>query len=389
MDRFDFAIIGAGPAGEAAAYKARELGASVAIIDRRWFGGSCPHIGCLPSKSLLDGAARHHANPADLRLARASAARDYMVNRPADAAEPDDTSHRHAARGGRRDGLPRSRRDHRARPRRRPPRRRRPTTSTRTTSSSRSAPCRRSRRSRASTRSRTGRTAMRRWRASCRRACSSSAAGRPAASSPRSTSGSTSRRRSSSPVRGSPRPTTRATPRRCAAALERDGVTVRTGVRALRGRAGAGTDGAHVIELDDGSTAEGHAILLAVGRALPARRPRARALRHRHDRADAVPARRPAADRRRPVGHRRPGRPRAAHPPGALPGRARRPDGARRGRHARLPGAAAGDLHRPRGVVGRAHPRERAARPASTRSSSSPTSRRAPRATRSRPRSGT
>ena len=27
MDTFDFAIIGAGPAGEAAAYKARELGA--------------------------------------------------------------------------------------------------------------------------------------------------------------------------------------------------------------------------------------------------------------------------------------------------------------------------------------------------------------------------
>src|SRR4249919_2330747 len=93
MDRFDFAIIGAGPAGEAAAYKARELGASVAIVDRRWFGGSCPHIGCLPSKSLLDGAARHHANPATYDWAKASAARDYMVNRPADAAEPDDTSH--------------------------------------------------------------------------------------------------------------------------------------------------------------------------------------------------------------------------------------------------------------------------------------------------------
>ena len=60
---FDFVIIGAGPAGEAAAYKARELGATVAIVDRQWFGGSCPHIGCLPSKSLLDGAARHHANP--------------------------------------------------------------------------------------------------------------------------------------------------------------------------------------------------------------------------------------------------------------------------------------------------------------------------------------
>ena len=48
-----------------------------------WFGGSCPHIGCLPSKSLLDAAARHAANPATYDWARASARRDYMVNRPA------------------------------------------------------------------------------------------------------------------------------------------------------------------------------------------------------------------------------------------------------------------------------------------------------------------
>ncbi|MGP1675316.1 MAG: FAD-dependent oxidoreductase, partial [Candidatus Limnocylindrales bacterium] len=56
---FDFIVIGAGPGGEAATHKARELGASVAVIDRRWFGGSCPHIGCLPSKALLHGAAEH------------------------------------------------------------------------------------------------------------------------------------------------------------------------------------------------------------------------------------------------------------------------------------------------------------------------------------------
>src|SRR3990170_5208537 len=93
MDSFDFVIIGAGPAGEAAAYKARELGASVAVIDRLWFGGSCPHIGCLPSKSLLDGAARHAANPATYDWAAASAQRDYMVNRAANAEEPDDGGH--------------------------------------------------------------------------------------------------------------------------------------------------------------------------------------------------------------------------------------------------------------------------------------------------------
>ncbi|HYX12405.1 MAG TPA: NAD(P)/FAD-dependent oxidoreductase, partial [Candidatus Acidoferrum sp.] len=49
-------------------------------------------------------------------------------------------------------------------------------------------------------------------------------------------------------------------------ALEGSGVKVRLGVRAQRVRAEAGSDGAHVVDLDDASTAEGHAILLAVGR---------------------------------------------------------------------------------------------------------------------------
>jgi pyruvate/2-oxoglutarate dehydrogenase complex dihydrolipoamide dehydrogenase (E3) component len=51
--------------------------------------------------------------------------------------------------------------------------------------------------------------------------------------------------------------------------LEESGVRIRLGVRAVAVRAGAGTDGGHVIDLDDGSTAEGHEILLAVGRAFP------------------------------------------------------------------------------------------------------------------------
>src|SRR5881394_1856143 len=93
MEKFDFIIIGAGPAGEAAGFEARARGASVVVIDRRWFGGSCPHIGCLPSKSLLDGAARHAANPNTYSWTDASAARDYMVNRAPDAEEPDDGSH--------------------------------------------------------------------------------------------------------------------------------------------------------------------------------------------------------------------------------------------------------------------------------------------------------
>ena len=58
-DRFDLAIIGAGEAGQAAAYLAPERGASVAVVDRELFGGSCPFWACMPSKALLHAAAIH------------------------------------------------------------------------------------------------------------------------------------------------------------------------------------------------------------------------------------------------------------------------------------------------------------------------------------------
>ncbi len=93
MPHHDFVIIGAGPSGEAAANKARELGASVAIVDMGWFGGSCPHIGCLPSKALLHAAARHRADPTGYDWLQASRFRDWMVNRAPEAQEPDDSSH--------------------------------------------------------------------------------------------------------------------------------------------------------------------------------------------------------------------------------------------------------------------------------------------------------
>ena len=60
MDRYDLVIIGAGAAGESAAYEGRERGASVAIIERDLFGGGCPFWQCMPSKALLHAAAVHH-----------------------------------------------------------------------------------------------------------------------------------------------------------------------------------------------------------------------------------------------------------------------------------------------------------------------------------------
>jgi pyruvate/2-oxoglutarate dehydrogenase complex dihydrolipoamide dehydrogenase (E3) component len=91
MDRFDIVVIGAGAAGEAAAHYARSRDASVAVIDRALFGGSCPFWACMPSKALLHAAAVHHAG-GDYPWSRASDFRDYMINREGTDA-PDDSGH--------------------------------------------------------------------------------------------------------------------------------------------------------------------------------------------------------------------------------------------------------------------------------------------------------
>lgn len=79
-EQFDFVVIGAGTAGEAAAYVARARGASVAVVDRELFGGSCPFWACMPSKTLLHAAAVH-ACGGSYEWSQASARRDYMINR--------------------------------------------------------------------------------------------------------------------------------------------------------------------------------------------------------------------------------------------------------------------------------------------------------------------
>ena len=56
----DLTIIGAGSAAFAAAIKATELGATVAMVERGVIGGTCVNIGCVPSKALLRAAEHHH-----------------------------------------------------------------------------------------------------------------------------------------------------------------------------------------------------------------------------------------------------------------------------------------------------------------------------------------
>jgi len=50
---YDLMVIGGGSAGFAAAIKAAELGANVAIVEQGTIGGTCVNIGCVPSKTLI------------------------------------------------------------------------------------------------------------------------------------------------------------------------------------------------------------------------------------------------------------------------------------------------------------------------------------------------
>jgi pyruvate/2-oxoglutarate dehydrogenase complex dihydrolipoamide dehydrogenase (E3) component len=268
MDVFDFVIIGAGPAGEAAAHKARELGATVAIADRRWFGGSCPFVGCIPSKALLHSAAERAARGDTYSWQRASERRDYMVNRAAGAAEPDDTSHVRALedagamtiRGDARlvdRGVVEIRTDGDAR-----------RVGARNVivavgSSSKVPPL-------------PGLSEVPVWtnvEATLTRDLPRSLV--VLGGGPTGAELAQVFARFGVPVtivQSGERILPRDHPRNSetvSAALRADGVTVRTGVRATRARAGGGTDGAHVIDLDDGSSVEGAEVLLAVGREFP------------------------------------------------------------------------------------------------------------------------
>ena len=267
-DTFDFVIIGAGPAGESAAFEARRRGASVAIVDRRWFGGSCPHIGCIPSKSILNSAERHHANPASWSWQQTAERRDWMINRRPEADEPDDAAHvgpleeagavvyrGDAAVPAR--GVVEVRHDGRTHD----------LDATHIViavgSHSKVPPI-------------PGLEAIRCW---------TNREATLARELPRSLlvlgGGPTGCELAQAYARfGVPvticqsgsrlMPTDH--PRNSAVvteALREDGIDVRLGARAVGARAGAGRDGAHVIDLSDGSTAEGHQILLAVGRDFP------------------------------------------------------------------------------------------------------------------------
>ena len=60
-ERYDAVVLGSGEGGKYLAWHLAQSGQRVAVVERRWIGGSCPNINCLPSKNEI-----WSANAADL-----------------------------------------------------------------------------------------------------------------------------------------------------------------------------------------------------------------------------------------------------------------------------------------------------------------------------------
>src|SRR5271157_1763454 len=55
-EEYDLVILGGGTGSTLAAWTFASEGKRVAVIDRKYIGGSCPNIACLPSKNIIHSA---------------------------------------------------------------------------------------------------------------------------------------------------------------------------------------------------------------------------------------------------------------------------------------------------------------------------------------------
>ena len=55
-ENFDALVLGGGTAGKLAAWTMAKEGRRTAVVDRKYIGGSCPNIACLPSKNVIYSA---------------------------------------------------------------------------------------------------------------------------------------------------------------------------------------------------------------------------------------------------------------------------------------------------------------------------------------------
>jgi len=72
LESFDLVVVGGGPGGYTAAFRAADLGLSVCLVEqKKHLGGVCLNEGCIPSKTLLHGTSL---------LEKAAGAREYGLD---------------------------------------------------------------------------------------------------------------------------------------------------------------------------------------------------------------------------------------------------------------------------------------------------------------------
>ncbi|MCF7811795.1 dihydrolipoyl dehydrogenase [bacterium] len=80
MDKFDYAIIGAGPGGYVSAIRAAQLGLKTVLIEKdKRLGGCCLNVGCIPSKCLLESS-EWYANIKDHSLQHGISVSDTNID---------------------------------------------------------------------------------------------------------------------------------------------------------------------------------------------------------------------------------------------------------------------------------------------------------------------
>jgi pyruvate/2-oxoglutarate dehydrogenase complex dihydrolipoamide dehydrogenase (E3) component len=52
-EAYEDVVLGSGAGGKLLAWHLARSGRRVAVVERRWIGGSCPNINCLPSKNEI------------------------------------------------------------------------------------------------------------------------------------------------------------------------------------------------------------------------------------------------------------------------------------------------------------------------------------------------
>jgi pyruvate/2-oxoglutarate dehydrogenase complex dihydrolipoamide dehydrogenase (E3) component len=93
---FDTLILGSGQGGKRLAWHLAKAGERVASVERRWIGGSCPNVACLPSKNQMWSARVAHlvqhaaefgtaTGPVSTDVAAVRGRKRGMVNREVDA----------------------------------------------------------------------------------------------------------------------------------------------------------------------------------------------------------------------------------------------------------------------------------------------------------------